>query len=314
MLKRWLLVIALVALVLTVGGSASARVADHAAASASTAKIVFVDVGQGDGVVMKIGSKIIVSDAGEFELENMNDALHSLGATRIDVAILSHPHQDHVKNFIGLFATWDVKKAVLSKSGYWQGTETNRDVMDAIKDEGLTPTYVRVGQSFSWGGASWQILNPLEGEFTANSSTVAGNASVAYLLRVNGVELLFTGDIEKEVSIDLASRLAPKLDGRVEVFLVTHHGSKKGSPTELLDVARPRFAVLSTGPNTHGHPTAETIARLKAVPATIWCTDVNGSVTARISASGTLTWSTTGQKAAWWNANTKKKTGSCVEQ
>ncbi len=310
-LRASLPVVATVLLLLLPGGS-SAEV-DRAKA-AQPARIVFVDVGQGDGVVMKVGSKIIVSDAGEFKLKNMNDALRSLDASRIDVAILSHPHQDHVKNFIDLFATWNVKKAVLSKSAYWQGTETNRDVMDAIKDEGLTPTYVRSGQSFSWGGASWQILNPPEGAFTADSSTVAGNASVAYLLRVNRVELLFTGDIETQVSIDVASRLAPNLNGRVEVFLVTHHGSKKGSPKELLDVARPRFAVLSTGPNTHGHPTPEAIARLKAVPATIWCTDVNGSVTARVSASGTLTWSTTGQKAAWWDANTKKTTGGCVEQ
>ena len=158
------------------------------------------------------------------------------------------------------------------------------------------------------------LTEPPEGAFTADSSQVAGNASVAYLLRLNGRELLFTGDIEKSVSLDLATRLDPKLDGRVEVFLVTHHGSKKGSPKELLDVARPRFAVLSTGPNGHGHPTVEAISRLKEVPATIWCTDVNGSVTARISASGTLTWSTTGQKAAWWNANTKKRTGGCVNQ
>ena len=49
-------------------------------ASAKPAKIVFVDVGQGDGVVVKIGGKIIVSDAGEFELENVKAALKSVDA------------------------------------------------------------------------------------------------------------------------------------------------------------------------------------------------------------------------------------------
>ena len=309
--RHWEVLLAALALVFGVGGSAVAGGTTHAAPGASTAKITFVDVGQGDAIVMKIGTKIIVSDAGEFEVENVNDALTALGATRIDVAILSHPHQDHVKNFVSLFAKWKVKQAVMSSSDYWWGTDTNRAVMKAIKEEGLTPTYLRAGQTRSWGGASWKILNPPEGAFTANSSSVAGNASVAYLLRVNGVEFLFTGDIEEQVSKDLVSRL-PTLDGRLEVFLVTHHGSKYASPKALLDAIKPKFSVLSTGPNTYGHPTPETISRLKAVPTTIWCTDVNGSITVSVSASGTLTWSASNQKKPWWSASTTEKTGSCV--
>jgi len=42
----------------------------------------FVDVGQGDGVVMRIGSKIVVSDAGQFKYENIDTALHALGQSR----------------------------------------------------------------------------------------------------------------------------------------------------------------------------------------------------------------------------------------
>ncbi len=188
--------------------------------------------------------------------------------------------------------------------------------MKAIADEGLTPTSVHSGQSFSWGGAAWQIVNPPEGEFTAASSTVAGNASVAYLLRVNGVELLFTGDIEKQVSIDVASRLAPKIDGRVEVFLVTHHGSKEGSPKELLAVIKPRVAVISVGAtNTYGHPTPETVDRLRAPAAMterIYCTITNGTVTATVSTSGAVSWKTApGKQVAPWWSRTGGQKGVC---
>jgi beta-lactamase superfamily II metal-dependent hydrolase len=81
---------------------------------------------------------------------------------------------------------------------------------------------------------------------------------------------------------------------------------------ELLDMTRPRWAVLSTGRNGYEHPSVEAIERLKAEGASIWCTAVNGSVTARISATGELTWRASGQRGPWWPAKARKKTGACV--
>lgn len=92
-----------------------------AATSATTAEIRFVDVGQGDGVVMRIGNKLIVSDVGEHNLEAVNNALEKLNwrsSRTIDIAILSHPHKDHVLNFPELAKTWNVKTAVISDSNY----------------------------------------------------------------------------------------------------------------------------------------------------------------------------------------------------
>jgi competence protein ComEC len=290
----------------------AAALALSGSALASTAKISFVDVGQGDGVVMRIGSKIVVSDAGQFKYANVDAALNALGAKQIDVAILSHPHSDHDTDFLSLFDEWKVKKAVMSDSAYWHGDTVNKAVVAAIKHEGLTPTIVQAGQTFHWGGASWLILNPEQGLFTGGAGDAA-DSSVAYLLRVNGAAVLFTGDIDMSVSKDLAVRL-PTLDGRLDIFLVTHHGSRYATPKALLDVARPRYSVLSTGPNGFGHPTPETIARLQDVPSTIWCTAANGTITATISSSGKVTWTATGQKTPWWSASTKKETGACVDQ
>jgi beta-lactamase superfamily II metal-dependent hydrolase len=96
-------------------------------------------------------------------------------------------------------------------------------------------------------------------------------------------------------------RRDPALDGPIDIFLATHHGSKEGSIKELLDVIRPRWAVLSTGRNGYEHPSLEAIERLKAEGASIWCTAVNGSVTARISPAGELTWRASRQRAPWWS-------------
>jgi competence protein ComEC len=278
-----------------------------------TSKISFVDVGQGDGVAMRIGGKVILSDAGQFNVEKVDAALRALGAkTTIDVVILSHPHSDHVKNVIALVNTyhWKVGIAVLNHSAYWRATPTNKAVLAALKSAGADVKYVVAGDRFDWGGADWEILNPVAGKYEDPYSSA--NSSVAYLLRVRKVNVLFTGDIGPAVAEKVADRWTEEGLGRVGIFLATHHGSAEGSNQKLLDAIHPRWAVLSTGPNGFHHPTAAAIGRLEGSGASIWCTDVNGTVTATITTRSAVRWQASAQKKPWWSAATHSETGSCV--
>ena len=282
------------------------------------AKIIFVNVGQGDAVVMRIGGQIIVSDTGEFRYDALDKALRDVegvAATRIDVLILGHAHDDHAKNAARLLREWEVGRVVMNHSLWWEGTDANRATMAAIRAEPrLKRTYPVAGRRYDWGGAEWIFAHPRASEFLAASSGVAGNSSLVYLLRVNGVTALFTGDIEENVGRRVATILEPVLDEPVDIFLATHHGSNNGSIQELLDVVKPRWIVLSVGKNGHGHPAPDAVARLKRLKgASIWCTDeeANGSVTARISASGRLTWRKSQQVAPWWSEVSDEQTGIC---
>lgn len=293
------------------GGTSSAP----AAAPTAPAKIAFVDVGQGDGVVMRIGGTIVVSDAGEFNADEVDRTLRSLGAGRtIDVAIMSHPHDDHVANYLRLVREfgWRITRAVLSRSAWWSGTDTNAELIALLRANGTELEFVERGDRFDWGGARWKILNPPRGQFTGGA-TQSANVSVVYLLEVHGATALFTGDVEPKVARRLAVDLRSRLTDRVDVFLATHHGSKHGSTDELLAAARPRFAVVSAGDgNAFGHPAREAVARLRAAGATIWCTDTNGTITVRISRRGRLTWTPTSQREPWWSSATRRTTGTCA--
>lgn len=284
--------------------------------AAQPAKIIYVNVGQGDAVAMRIGGKVVVSDTGEFRYDVLDEALRDgLKAKRIDVLILGHAHEDHAKNAAELLRNWDVGRVVMNKSLWWEGTKPNRAVMAAIREEpGLERSFPQAGDRFDWGGGEWIFVNPPAGEFLGASSKIAGNASLVYLLRVNGVSVLFTGDIESKVAKRVAGILDPALDVPVDILLATHHGSKEGSIDEILDVVRPRWAVLSAGSNRYEHPSLEAIGRLRQAGASIWCTDTNGSVTARISARGRLTWRASLQVAPWWSAKAKKQNGTCVNR
>lgn len=305
-------VVVIVAALVATGAGSTASLQD----TALPAKLIYVNVGQGDAVVMRVGGKIIVSDTGEFRYDVLHEALRDgVKAKRIDVLVLSHPHDDHSRNAAELLRRWEVRRVVMNQSLWWDGTTSNRAVKAAIRAEpNLEQTFAGAGDRFDWGGAEWIFLNPPQGQFLTASSTVAGNSSLAYLLRVNGVTALFTGDMERNVAKRVAGILQPALEKPVDVFLATHHGSKEGSVKEILDVVRPRWAVLSTGRNGHEHPSLDAISRLKGAGASIWCTDTNGSVTARISARGKLTWKASLQVAPWWSAKSERQTGACVNR
>ena len=190
------IVLASLALVSVAGGQATSG------AVGLPAKIIYVDVGQGDAVVMRIGGKIIVSDTGQYDYDVLDRALRDqagLGAKRIDVLILGHAHDDHSRNAAELLRKWEVGRVVMNESLWWGGTKSNKAVRAAIRAEpNLKRTFAVAGETFDWGGAKWVFANPPRGEFLDASSRVAGNSSLAFLLTVNGVTALFTGDIHGE--------------------------------------------------------------------------------------------------------------------
>jgi beta-lactamase superfamily II metal-dependent hydrolase len=275
-------------------------------------EIQFVDVGQGDGVVMRIGGKVIVSDAGQFNVQSVDAALRSIGAKAIDFAILSHPHSDHVKNFIALIKTdgWEIHTAVLSHSAYWTKTATNRDVISDLKSTGTTLDYVTAGDELSLGSAKIEILSPPAGKYAGPLD--APNSSVVYALRYGKLTALFTGDIGPKVAKAVAATWKQRNFPRAVIFLATHHGSAQGSTADLLAAIKPKWAILSTGSNEFGHPTVAAIKRLEAAGASIWCTDANGTVTARLGSNGSIVWLASKQPIPWWSATTNTETGTCV--
>lgn len=124
--------------------------------AAEPGKLIFVNVGQGDGVVIKLGQTVVVSEVGEHKVENVDEALRSVKAKRIDVAILSHPHDDHVENLIALGEEyhWPIERVLLSDSAWWFGTGTNRRIRELFVREGGAGRVGRPGERFDWGGGS----------------------------------------------------------------------------------------------------------------------------------------------------------------
>ena len=201
-------------------------------------------------------------------------ALSHLGVRRLNAVLITHPHLDHTGGFEQVILDEHPRVAYV---GEGPGPDTG-----SLRAVGARVVRVRAGQGIAFAGRRARVLAPRSLTGDPNED------SVVLLLDVAGRRLLFTGDCTgpNEAAVGAVLARGPPLF----VLKVAHHGSRYSSTAGFLAAARPRFAVISVGHNTYGHPSADTVARLRAVGSTIYSTQQNGTITLTIRASGAASW------------------------
>jgi beta-lactamase superfamily II metal-dependent hydrolase len=207
----------------------------------------------------------------------MGEAL-SFFARRIDLVLLSHPHQDHVAGLVDVLARHRVGAVVHAGIGY-----QNHAYDQLVADAGVEPLaelgLARAGAVFHLDAATrLEIIYPTEAD--AGLPLPEGdinNGSVVALLRYGGFTALLTGDAEAPIERLLLER---GLIATIDVLKVGHHGSDTSTTPHLLAAARPGVAIISSGAdNEYGHPHAVTLETLATVPnIATYRTDLDGDV------------------------------------
>ena len=246
-----------------------------------SSECVFVDVGQGACVHFRTPSgKDILFDGGgrpSFGNEEAYDVGEKIlkpyllknGASKVDLAVVTHLDADHYKGIVSICRDGMVGKLAVH--------ECLKDEKDRIiSDTGLDPDdilFFRTGDVVSEGGFRLEILGP-----TGEGSSENGNSLVASA-SFDDVSFLITGDIDEtaEGTLAAAYRGTGKLDA--DVMQVPHHGSKSSSSDVFIAEAAPAIAVVQAGKNNmYGHPAPETLERLADHDAQILRNDEQGAV------------------------------------
>lgn len=243
---------------------------------AGAAAIVFLDVGQGDAVVIKSPEgRWALYDAGPSS-GNVAGQLHDLGVEELDYVFASHPHADHIGGISAVLRT--IPTRVYIDNGVPHTTATYSRLMNGLLNSPVTYLTAR-DTVLSLGSASLRVFAPWQG------ATDLNDASVAMLVEVGAFRALLTGDAQVEALNRLLDLGVP----RVTLLKAAHHGSRNGVTPRWIDVTRPKVVVISAGAgNAYGHPDPWAL-RYYSRFGTIYRTDLNGRVVVWGDADGSFT-------------------------
>ena len=230
-------------------------------------RATFLDVGQGDSVLLETPSARVLVDEGPPEADVAGQLLR-MGVRSLSALVLTHPERDHVGGAAAVVRRLRVS-AILDPGLAATGPD-REEAIAAAGERGVPLRLVRAGSEFRVGGLVLRALWPPD----AGAPSDNPNLNAIVLLASYGeTDVLLPADAESEVTARLHLPA-------VEVLKVAHHGSEDPGLDEELRVLRPRVAVISCGQgNEYGHPRAETLAALAEVrDLAVYRTDEDGRV------------------------------------
>jgi beta-lactamase superfamily II metal-dependent hydrolase len=249
--------------------------------------IVFIDVGQGDSILVILpNTKTLLIDGGERESSGKVLAtLQKHGLSHIDVMVATHPHADHIAGLVDIIKNVDVGEVL--DSGQVHTTQTFEDFLDAIEIKQIPLKSVRQGDSINLDPTvKIDVLNPpanlLEG---SDNEAEFNDNSVVLKLTYGQFSALLTGDMEERNEARLVSDNTTVVDA--DVLKAGHHGSRTSSSSPFLNAVTPEVVIISLGEgNTYGHPHQEVLDRISAALAEhLFRTDVDGTITLTVNGS-----------------------------
>ena len=229
--------------------------------------IHFIDVGQGDAILVDYGTYEMLIDGGRGDdcvayIPNYVD-----GA--LEVMVATHPDTDHIGGLDSVLDAFVVESIWLN--GDSASSQTYTRFMAKVNAEGAQVRSAQRGDRIILSTLSFDVLNP-----TLPLGSNRNENSIVLKLSFGQVDFFFTGDAESKAE---ASMVSDGLIDDIAILKVSHHGSEHCSTVNFLAAAQPEIAIYSAGVNNaYGHPSSETIARLKNIGASIYGTDIHGTI------------------------------------
>jgi len=234
-----------------------------------------LNIGQGDAILVRgpTGITMLVDGGPDRAVLRELGAVLPVGQRRIDAVVETHPDRDHVGGLPDVFANYEVKHFL--EPGIPNDTNAAAALTSAAYAEpDLVQIVARRGMRLNLGGSAYaDILFPDRDV----SKVETNDGSIVMRLVYGKTSFMLTGDLAAPIEEWLL--VLDKDDGELQsdVLKAGHHGSKYSTSAAWLATLNPAIVAISVGArNSYGHPTPETLSRVKDEGAIVYRTDKEG--------------------------------------
>ena len=237
-------------------------------------RLVFCDVGQGDGMLLITpGGKDIVVDGGPGTkiVDCLGQKMPFWDRT-IEMMVSTHPQKDHMEGLLSVLSRYKVK--MIATTQVKNETELFDEWQKALENEGAKIYTPKAGDQLKADRIEFDVLWPTEEKlelWQLAGLSELNESSVVLRLDYGGFCAYLTGDIPKEILETLINR-------QCQLLKISHHGSRTGTSEKILDEARPQVALIQVGKNSFGHPHKEVLDLLTSKAVKIYRNDINGII------------------------------------
>lgn len=232
----------------------------------SPPRLVMLDVGQGDAVLVQVAGRSMLIDGG-VDGRRLLRPLADYGVRSLDALLVTHPDHDHCAGGRDL-ARWIPVREIWTPLG-WNA----RCYWELLRLPGTRLKPLWAGRRLAWRGIRFEVLAP-----SSAGTRIDNDDSLVLRMADAGRRVLLTGDIEFRGERKLLRRVSC-LGLSAKVLKVAHHGGRSSTREELLECIKPSTALISAGRNnSFGHPSQEVLARLEAAGVRVLRTDQDGDI------------------------------------
>ncbi len=227
-----------------------------------------LDVGQGDSILLQFANnhQMLIDGGPDDAVINELRTVMPPGDDQIEWVVLSHADKDHLGGLLVVLEAYQVQNVFLNDLS--ASSRLQENWLSLLQAEGARVIEVKERQGVAIAGGEGLFLPPLK-------SRDRNNDSLVLRLELEGITLLFTGDIETEREAELLDCCAELL--AADILKVGHHGSRTSTTQGFLQAVDPEIALIQAGKgNSYGHPHASVLRRLERAQVRIFRTDEQG--------------------------------------
>jgi competence protein ComEC len=249
-------------------------------------KITVIDVGQGASTLVQMPRGInMLIDGGGYPNSPLDMGrsviapfLYARRIKKIDIAVLTHPHPDHLQGLLYILDHFDVQEVWCT--GLAVDDELYRLWMEKITQHNIRIKHLSaLSPPADISGVHIRCLWPLHQPKQTDREMPYDEINDASLvLKMTHVtrSFLVTCDISSQVEAQL---IASGQNLKSDLLFVPHHGSVHSSSTDFIHAVSCRYAIISSGKNNvFRHPHPDVLDRYRSAGVEIFRTDQDGAV------------------------------------